>query len=189
MNPHPLVQKFPPNTISKIGEIYSIRCYGFEVFTTVTKDATVAEKWVQEIGKIHRGNNLIVGLDLEWRSNIPIYLNNRVATIQLCMGHRCLIFQIIHANHIPAELRRFLTNTRYNFVGVGIVDDVNKLDSDWDLRVERYSDLRLEAQLLSLMNVGLKKLAKDFLGWEVVKPHHIQVSDWDNPILTIDQIQ
>ncbi|KAK7820877.1 uncharacterized protein LOC111985631 [Quercus suber] len=86
-----------------------------------------------------------------------------VATLQLCVGRRCLIFQLIYATHFPNSLIEFLGNEDFTFVGVGIESDVEKLLDDYDLKVGNVVDLRgLAVDRLGnrdLKNAGLKGLA------------------------------
>ncbi|EXC30708.1 hypothetical protein L484_027883 [Morus notabilis] len=68
-------------------------------------------------------------------------ISNPIVTLQLCVGRRCLIFQLLYAHSIPSSLHEFLRNNNYRFVGVRIIDDVKKLDTDYALLVTRALDL------------------------------------------------
>ncbi|EYU32308.1 hypothetical protein MIMGU_mgv1a017802mg, partial [Erythranthe guttata] len=74
-----------------------------------------------------------------------VVVNGHVHTVyvlQLCVGKFCLVFHILHAEKIPLELINFLENPKYTFVGVGLDNDVEKLPSDYDLKVTNVHDLR-----------------------------------------------
>ncbi|XP_057970878.1 3'-5' exonuclease-like [Malania oleifera] len=163
--------------------------------TLVTITPAMVDFWISEIQRIHRRRlrHLIVGLDIEWRPNKSRYSNNPVATLQLCVGRRCLIFQLIYAPHIPQSLSRFLANPDYTFVGLGIASDVEKMADDYGLEVSNSVDLReLAACTLDareLCRAGLKTLARVVLGKEIEKPKSVTMSRWDQEWLSYEQIQ
>ncbi|KAK7861278.1 werner syndrome-like exonuclease [Quercus suber] len=133
--------------------------------------------------RIHRRrlHRLIVGLDVEWQPSFNHNIKNPVATLQLCMGRRRLIFQFIYATHFPSSLIEFLGDKDFTFVGVGIESDVEKLLDDYDLKVGNVVNLRGLVDRLGnrdLKNAGLKGLARAMLGLEVHKPRHVTLSSW-----------
>ncbi|XP_015881424.2 3'-5' exonuclease [Ziziphus jujuba] len=138
-------------------------------------------------------NPLMVGLDIEWRPNFNPQIDNPIATLQLCVADRCLIFQILHSPSIPNSLIDFLGNRTCAFVGVGIQHDVEKLLLDYGLGVANVVDIgALAATKLGkreLRSSGLKSLAKEVLGIEVEKPKRVTLSRWDNEWLTCVQVQ
>ncbi|XP_042482442.1 Werner Syndrome-like exonuclease isoform X2 [Macadamia integrifolia] len=165
------------------------------ILATVTHSPSIVDQWLSLIQRIHsrRLHRLIVGFDVEWRPNRHRGATNPVAVLQLCVGRRCLIFQIRYSRTIPQSLTSFLNNHDYTFVGVGIRGDVNKLYQDYGLWVTRTMDLRtLAAQSLDmneLKRAGLKTLALVVLDKEVEKPHYITMSNWENFHLSDDQLQ
>ncbi|XP_010268097.1 PREDICTED: Werner Syndrome-like exonuclease [Nelumbo nucifera] len=118
---------------------------------------------------------------------------NPVAILQLCVGRRCLIFQLAHADYIPSSLLDFLEDDRITFVGVGIEKDVEKISRDHDLSVYYWKDLRsLAAKQFSmpeLKNAGLKRLAWEVLKEDIDKPRYITLSNWDAYSLTEAQVR
>ncbi|XP_055814871.1 3'-5' exonuclease-like [Solanum dulcamara] len=170
-------------------KLYDVVLDDTEIETTVTADPSVVSSWIKRIeiengSRLHR---LIVGLDIEWRPNF-----NPVATIQLCVGDYCIIYQIIHSNNIPRRLRKFLKNDDYRFVGVGIRSDVDKLWEDYGLEVSNTVDLREwaaeELNKKKLLNSGLKGLGKKIAGIEIEKPKNVTTSAWDRRWLSRKQI-
>ncbi|KAK9290236.1 hypothetical protein L1049_008403 [Liquidambar formosana] len=153
----------------------------------------MVDSWISEIETIHRRrlHRLIVGLDVEWRPSFS-RIRNPVATLQLCVGRRCLIFQLLYAPFIPQSLEDFLTDSDYTFVGVGIDADVNKLLNDHDLEVSNTVDLRgLAAKAFDrgdFGNAGLKYLTREVLGKEIGKPRNVTLSKWDEAWLSRDQV-
>lgn len=99
---------------------------------TLTNSGDEAADWIDDILHIHRRhlNRLIVGIDVEWCPHkfYGTSEQNPIALLQICIGHRCLIFQLIHCDYIPEELCDFLEDDRFKFVGVGIEEDADKLE-------------------------------------------------------------
>ncbi|KAA8517893.1 hypothetical protein F0562_015367 [Nyssa sinensis] len=175
--------------------LYDITFFNDQIHTLVTRAPSLVDGWIAEIENIHsrRLHRLIVGLDVEWRPNRSRHINNPAATLQLCVGRRCLIFQLLYTSYFPQSLVDFLSNPNYTFVGAGINGDVEKLIEDHDLVVARTVDLgKLASEeygIRQLRNAGLKTLAREVLGKEVAKPKRITMSRWDNEWLTPAQIQ
>ncbi|KAL3632600.1 hypothetical protein CASFOL_025584 [Castilleja foliolosa] len=163
------------------------------ILTTVTRDAATVSRWISEIRSMYEFCRLIVGLDVEWR---PSYAQtqNPVATVQICVDRRCLIYQIIHTDYIPQTLHDFLSDSSFTFVGVGVQSDLDRLDAEYGIgRYARVVDLRgLAANRLGrpeLKQVGLKQLVSLVLETEMEKPQRVTMSNWDNCLLTDDQVQ
>lgn len=178
-------------------ETYSyneIQVGGHSVQTLLTNSPSMAESWIAEVEYIHRRrlNRLVIGLDAEWRPSFS-GVRNPLATIQLCVGHRCLIFQLLHAPYIPDALNVFLGSGAYTVVGVGIDRDVEKLAEEHGLVVPNCVDVGfLSADISgdwSLWRTGLKGLAREILGMEVQKPRRVALSTWDNRWLSYEQVQ
>lgn len=176
-------------------EVYDVNFFGNNIRTVVTHLPSVVDSWIAEIEIVHRRrlHRLIVGLDLEWRPSFQRGVNDPVATLQLCVGRRCLIFQLIHAPRLPRSLRQFLSYATYTFVGVGIKADATRLERDYGLSVRNAVDLApLAADRFGskeLKRAGLQKLAMEVLGTHIEKPQAIRTGPWDNTNLTPDQVQ
>ena len=181
---------------SETHALYEVIFFGDSVQTLVTNTPNIVDSWIQNVesSNPHNGlDRLIVGLDVEWRPSFNPQIENPVATLQLCVGRSCLIFQLLHAPAIPASLNAFLRNPGYTFVGVGIDDDLEKLVGDHGLGVSNALDLRglaaHELNKMELRNAGLKRLGLEVLGKEVQKPRRVTLSRWDNFYLSTDQVQ
>ncbi|KAI4300932.1 hypothetical protein L6164_034258 [Bauhinia variegata] len=153
------------------------------------------DSWISETESIRRSrlHPFIVGLDIEWRPSFSRNVQNKVATLQLCVGRLCLIVQLIHTSYIPRSLSNFLGDASYTFAGVGIQSDADKLLRDYGLRVASMVDPSFPAanQLnkRELMNAGLKDLETAVLGKTVNKPVNIATGRWDDEWLTEDQVK
>ncbi|CAO2194620.1 unnamed protein product [Urochloa humidicola] len=163
--------------------------------TTLTYSGDTVEAWLDEIYRIHRRrlHRLVVGLDVEWRPSYGYhYAPPPVALLQICVGRRCLVFQLLHADYIPDSLFDFLADERFTFVGVGIDDDAAKLRAGYGLEVACTEDLRgLAAHELgnpALRSAGLQGLVWEVMGVQMRKPHNVHVSAWDSLVLSYNQL-
>nr|GMC85053.1 Werner Syndrome-like exonuclease [Ipomoea batatas] len=122
--------------------LHQVEFHGVNLRVTVTKRAAEVDQWVSEV--VHNNrlvlHNLIVGLDIEWHPCL-VGEHNPVATLQLCVGKTCLIFQLLHRDYTPHSLIAFLANPQFTFVGVGVGDDAQKLRLDHGLVVGRRGGL------------------------------------------------
>ncbi|KAB1222804.1 Werner Syndrome-like exonuclease [Morella rubra] len=183
--------QLPDNTYN----LYVVSLDSDDVLTLVTHSPSMVDSWISDIYRIHsrRLHRLVVGLDVEWRPSFNRHVQNPVATLQLCVGRRCLIFQIVRAPYFPDSLIEFLGDGSFTFVGVGIESDVEKLLDDYELEVANVVDLRdlveEEWGIRELRNAGLKQLAWEVLGKDIQKPRRVTLSRWDNERLSHAQVQ
>ena len=100
---------------------FRVMFHGDSIETLTTHTPYMVDSWIADIEHIHRSRlyKCIVRLDIEWRPNNALY-TNPVATLQLCVGRHCLIFQLLYAPQIPSSLVHFPGDPEYTFVGVGI---------------------------------------------------------------------
>ncbi|KAH7521581.1 hypothetical protein FEM48_Zijuj07G0048500 [Ziziphus jujuba var. spinosa] len=176
-------------------EFHTIDFCGTKIMTTVTSLAKVVDQWISRIHQIHhrRMSKLILGLDIEWLPYFPPEEPNPVAILQICVGHRCLIFQLLYNDTIPRSLREFLANPEFTFVGVGVKEDAVKLLEDWNLIVGGTMDLAEEAAkkygVDYYKRIGLKRLAMALIGKSMKKPKHVTLSQWDSRKLSDEQVE
>lgn len=162
-----------------------------EIDTLVTFNPDMVDSWIANALAVNkcRLDRLIVGLDIEWN---PRGSDHSVATLQLCVGGYCLIYQIYHATEISNDLRDFLQDPDFTFVGVGIKADVKKLWNDYLLEVVNTRDLcpwaADELGMEELRRVGLKRLVKEVVGEEMDKPRSVTCSRWNSRVLSREQV-
>ncbi|KAG8372271.1 hypothetical protein BUALT_Bualt12G0049000 [Buddleja alternifolia] len=175
-------------------QIYDVSFSGDTIETTVTADPEAVTRWINRIELINFDvNRVIVALNVEWRRS-SAQRRNPVAVLQLCIGSECLIYQIIHAHHIPDALRHFFLHNTYTFAGVGISSSFEKLVSDYGIgghanAVELGKQAADAYDVAELKNVGLKELASYVLSKEdVEKPRSVTMSNWDERWLTVEQV-
>ncbi|KAM0841811.1 hypothetical protein ACQ4PT_058773 [Festuca glaucescens] len=118
---------------------------------------------------------------------------NPVALLQLYVGRRCLIFQLLHADCIPGYLAHFLADPNFRFVGVGVQGDADLLNKDHRLQVANTVDLRgLAAERMGkpeLRQAGLQALVRAVMGAELEKPKNVRMGPWDACDLSDEQIR
>ncbi|XP_049397757.1 Werner Syndrome-like exonuclease [Solanum stenotomum] len=174
---------------------YDVYFYGDSILIIVTADPEIVTHWITDV-EFDVSFRDVVGLDIEWRPNYG-QTQNPVATLQLCVGHSCLIFRLLHCHSpIPQSLVTFLDT--YTFAGVEIEVDVEKLERDHGLIVSYSVDLRELAatayEAFGLVyqirkNARLKELCSVVLLKEMVKPAHITRSRWDYRFLNEEQVE
>ncbi|KAF3457010.1 hypothetical protein FNV43_RR01667 [Rhamnella rubrinervis] len=176
--------------------LYLVNFSGSVIHTTVTSSAEDVDRWLSKLYHAHSRrwtSTSLVGLDIEWRPYYPPSDRNPVAIMQICIGHHCLIFQLLHANTVPESLVHFLANPVFTFVGVGVKDDADKLLDDYKLGVGCTLDLAQTAaekfQVADFGRRGLKRLAMELIGKDMEKPKHVTLSDWDTKKLSYEQIE
>ncbi|CAN4075995.1 unnamed protein product [Withania somnifera] len=178
-----------------MAEFYAVLFYDDEIQVTVTKDASIVNSWILLTMHTHRRrlHKLIVGLDIEWLPCFNPEENHPVALLQLCVGRRCLLFQLLHKDSIPGFLMDFLRNPNFKFVGVGVRGDTKKLERDHRLFVASTVDLNQLALLVYGEKVygkmGLKRMTKEVLGKVMEKPLNVTLSKWDAEELVYEQVE
>jgi ribonuclease D len=165
---------------------------GTTICTTVTNSGDAVKLFLKEVYKY--GQRLVVGVDTEWRTiyHRDGHHTHRMAVLQLCVGYRCLVFQIVRADYVPAVLKAFLACPDHSFVGVGVDNDVERLYVDCKLLLANAVDLRyVAAEVLNraeLKYMGLKALTREVIGVDIDKPVEVTKSRWGQP-LSMEQVR
>ncbi|VFQ84907.1 unnamed protein product [Cuscuta campestris] len=182
-------------TFNSSNSKYYVQFGGRRIETTVTDRAAVANEWVAHVRLKHasRGEpTVVVGLDNEWRPHPVRYMSNKSATLQLCIDEDCLILQLFHMERVPEELKEFLADPTFVFVGVEVADDVRKLREEYGLVCARSEDIRELAKRKwpgRFSRPGLKDLASEVCGLHMPKPKHVCMSNWEVRELSSTQVE
>ncbi|KAK4782418.1 hypothetical protein SAY86_016520 [Trapa natans] len=104
---------FQPRTAT-----YRVKFAGRNISTEVTNEASVIVTWVRRISSMYAGKPMVVGLDVEWKPHELSWMSNKSATLQLCIDEECLIIQLFYVDRIPDELKNFLMDANFIFVGI-----------------------------------------------------------------------
>ncbi|GAA0153591.1 hypothetical protein LIER_11792 [Lithospermum erythrorhizon] len=173
---------------------FSVNFQGNVIEVTVTNKASEVERWVSQILTTYSGEQIIVGLDCEWKPNISSTMNNTTATLQLCVASKCIIIQMFYLDNIPQSIKNFLDASNVTLVGVEVQDDVLKLQNEYGLRCNaKTADIQAMAMarwpVTFNRKPGLKKLASDIVGLHMAKPLHVCRSNWEARVLSAQQIE
>jgi len=162
-----------------------------EVRATVTSSSLTVEQFLKEV-RVEGRRALIVGLDCEFYGDIDKAL--KTALVQISVGKRCLLFQAAIAGTIPDDLKNFLELEGHVFVGAAIVNDMNRLRSDYQVELSKTVELQAMAPFVfpgKWRKVeSLATLGQDLLGVKAEgKGTHLRYENWHRPRLTKDQIK
>ncbi|KAK3161477.1 hypothetical protein QOZ80_1BG0077610 [Eleusine coracana subsp. coracana] len=175
-------------------QLYDVRFHGDAITTTVTSSGDAVDDWLHEVRAVHRRHlhRLVVGLDVEWRPTFNA-ARSPTALLQLCVGRRCLVLQLLHADYLPDALADFLAEPDHTFVGVGVEGDADRLWEDCGMEVASTVDLaELAAEEMGrpgLRRAGLKAIARDVMGVDMEKPYWVRTGPWDACCLSDQQIK
>jgi len=178
-------------------DVYTVNIQGTEIKVTVTVVASVVRKWIYATLLFCRRdlqqNRSVVGLGVQWT---PGGRDPPADTLQLCIGRRCLIFQLGYTNYIPRILRKLLKDPDFTFVGFWNHSDRRKMESS-EHRLEMYRDpldLRHytdgEDEYEDLALASVVEIIFKCLGYEMVPELRSEIgkSDWDDEDLSHEQI-
>ncbi|MCL7025908.1 hypothetical protein MKW94_025039 [Papaver nudicaule] len=163
---------------------YTVHFNGVNIVTTLTNSSFFIDSVLNEFR-----SKRIIGLDIEWNSASP---NSKAATLQLCHATRCIIIQLLHLDFIPNSLRNLLSDRSVTFVGVGITQDIARLDRDYGLKVWSGNELGPLADRVygtqQFGGAGLVSLMHQIVGVRIEKSEYVTRSDWSVIILNFEQI-
>ncbi|XP_078367354.1 bifunctional 3'-5' exonuclease/ATP-dependent helicase WRN-like [Oculina patagonica] len=161
-----------------------------------TNDVFEAESWLKAY--IVDCSARAIGFDIEWKPQFVRKKNggieNKTAVLQLGVEKSCLVLHIYHMSELPELLISILRDENILKVGVDTEKDALKLHRDKGLVCEGMADIQAMAMKslgipASAPKLGLKTLAKRFLGIELEKSKEVAISDWENFPLQLKQIE
>ncbi|CAH9062539.1 unnamed protein product [Cuscuta europaea] len=175
--------------------LYTVDFFDTQISVTVTKAPSVVRKWISTTVYLRNRRDLfgrlVVGVGVQWN---PYRGNDPPAhTLQLCVGCRCLIFQLSHATTVPLILRRFLSDETNTFVGIWNGSDQKKLEMEHGLEIHRLLDLRRYVETDdgdSLLTASVETIVRECLGFEgVCLDQAVSMSRWDAHYLSWEQVK
>ncbi|KAK7329584.1 hypothetical protein VNO77_23754 [Canavalia gladiata] len=173
--------------------LYRVSLHGDIFSVTITATVAVARRWLYLTRHLNRAilsrGALVVGLGVQWTNSTD---GNPVAdTVNLCVGDRCLIFQISRAGSVPLSLRRFLVDPRCTFVGFWNRHDRNMLLASrhtLDMANDPL-DLRMILNNRELADSDVETIVEACLGYRGVRlVREVNISDWSVGTLHYNQV-
>lgn len=173
--------------------LFNVNLAGTNIVVTVTEKAAVVRRWISATKFFRRGfrGRLVVGLGVQWT---PDGRDPPADTLQLCVGSRCLVYQLGNSLNVPLSLRRFLMDPGNTFVGFWNHSDRWKLQiSEHRLQMLRDPlDMRKYAQTddgESLETASIERIVEEHLGIPGVPfSREISMSDWGDVNLSHEQV-
>ncbi|KOM35312.1 hypothetical protein LR48_Vigan02g146200 [Vigna angularis] len=120
--------------------IQSFNLNGEQITTYVTKKKRTILEVLESFLFSSESEQKVIGIDIECHLSKDVD-KTKCVTLHLCDGDSCLIIQLLHMNSIPMSLLNFLRLPNYTFVGVGIKDDLHKLEVEYGIRCKNAVDL------------------------------------------------
>ncbi|CAM8893244.1 unnamed protein product [Rhodiola kirilowii] len=172
---------------------YQVKFSGKTIETMVTDKASDADTWDESIRTTYGNQQIIVGLDCEWKPHPVRDMSNTTATLQLCVDTNCLILQLFFIDYIPQSIKTFLSDPNHVFVGVEVDKDVSKLRDEYGLICTSMEDIWAITEsrypMMFMRKPGLKALASNLVGLSMPKPYHVCTSNWQARVLNFEQIE
>lgn len=171
---------------------YYVRYGKSGIDTTVTDRSQIVDHWIQEIySHYNEHSKVIVGLDVEWKPNFKKKTINKAATLQLCIGYKCLIIQLQYIDEFPTSLKTFLMDSKFVFSGNQVKHDAEKLKNEYGLEFNEMLDIQAATKAKwpgKFQKFGLMHLARDVAGLNLKKSRKICMSNWENRTLSGSQV-
>ena len=173
--------------------IYTLPYPAEGVKVVYTADPVEAETWLRN--NITDCSAQAVGFDIEWKLQC-VYkakdgVENKTAILQLGLESSCLVLHLCNLKSPPKLLRSILNDKTILKVGNAMPQNVKKLQRDTGLTCNGTLDTREMAQSMGTnapQKLGIKSLARHFLGIDLGKPKSVSKSNWERYPLTARQI-
>ncbi|KAL6880468.1 hypothetical protein ACP4OV_012033 [Aristida adscensionis] len=174
---------------------HTVHVAGDAVHTMVTSHGDVVRRWVSATWlRLRRcaaaGEERVVGMGVQWtplRRAPPAGAEPPPATLQLCAGNRCLVFQVAQAGAVPAVLRRFMADGGVTFAGYNVGGDCRKLHAHHGLVVASTLELR---GAWGMGGASMERMAEWLLGVAGVgKSPEVGTSRWGVRRLSRKQVR
>lgn len=175
---------------------------GQTIETTVTNQAHVAEQWLHNVLQNHKTtggrNKIIVGFDCKYKLHPIRCMSNNIALIQLCIGTRCLILQIMHMDHVPLSLKSFFSDKTENnvtFFGKNMNEKADKLWREYGIKcsekIEIHDLLKIcfPLSIRPAESTSLKSVAKIVAKISPRTPKKAVSADWESRVLDEELVE
>ena len=107
---------------------------------TVSSSPSEVDAWITT--HINSAKAPFVGFDIEWRPSFRAGMSQpKAATVQLATSTAALIVQMSHMNNASAGLKETLGSDHVTKVGVGVKEDLKRLQKDYNLCFSGFADI------------------------------------------------
>nr|AFK42195.1 unknown [Medicago truncatula] len=160
---------------------FTVNINGTNITVTVTASASVVQEWIN--------TTVSIGADLlrRYRLEVALSMDPAANTLHLCVGVRCLIFQLSRADCIPPNLRSFVYSSHCRFGGFWNRGHRQLLLSKYGL-VMNYDPMDLRLLKGGLENLTTEGIIYECHGFRVDLKEEIRTSDWNQEKLSDDQV-
>ncbi|KAK9280849.1 hypothetical protein L1049_003739 [Liquidambar formosana] len=176
--------------------VSSVSVGGVYITATVTKRDSDVDSDPKDFLSNVENKKKVIGLDTEWAlmEDSSGVVKSKIAILQLCDGDQCLIIQLLHLNSIPRSLLNFLRHSDFTFVGIGIKENLAKLEKDYGLGCKNAVELGPWAakvmQKPHLSGWGVDELADGVASLYLqAKPTSVIFNDWSANYLNKKQVK
>lgn len=135
----------------------------------------------------------VIGFDVEWKPSFSQFRYNKIGLIQLATDKSVALIQMAKlSNEIPPFLTKLINSSDIIKTGVGVVEDLERLENDYKIPFGAFQDLGVASKRFSKLNqdgLSLASLTKHYLGATIPKSNRTRLSDWGRSTLSNEQIQ
>jgi len=130
-----------------------------------------------------------LGFDIEWKPNFTSGEDNDTAVIQLSSTQVTLVAHVayLYPMVLPPFLKAVLEDERIWKCGVGIHNDLEKLNQDFELCCKGFIDVGVVYTAYGNPEGGIKKMSEAF-GLKMNKSKSVAMSNWEADDLSRNQI-
>jgi hypothetical protein len=175
-------------SVRRRGANYIVRMGDKRIRTLVTSNHELAVRWVRKVRRARearvRSGRLVVGLAVQ---RFPTERSHRLGVLQLCTGHRCMVFRLAKAGGaIPLELRDFLTDPAVQFAARKVSSIQSLLSKNCGLHVASAADIR---SMAGMRGKSLEYIAERVLGYTGIPRLRVAARAWGRSKISTDDVK
>ncbi len=123
----------------------------------------------------------LLGFDTETRPSFKKGRINKLALVQLSTENEAFLFRVNKIG-LPSEILNLMSSKKIKKVGLGLKDDLQKLNQTVHFDANGFIDLQDIVEDYGILDKSLKKLSAIVLGHKISKNQ--QLSNWESKELT-----
>ncbi|MCK4835155.1 MAG: 3'-5' exonuclease domain-containing protein 2 [Candidatus Aminicenantes bacterium] len=172
------MELYQTNRLSSI-YINSLPIIRFKGTVIVVNEKKQANRIIQKLNR-----EAIIGMDTESRPSFSKGISYPPSIIQFATHHTAYLFRL-KTIQFPDSLADLLENKNIAKIGIGLKDDIQKLQSLRKFQMKNCIDLSKIAEKKGIIQVGARALTARYLEHRLTKT--AQTSNWALPHLTEKQ--